>query len=175
VDPVTGVRALQVLDVDYAIPAGDWATSGGSVVFLTGHLPVAGARVERRRITPPDQPVPFGDDATFRPVANEEAFDKTARLIQEERARTSRAFVAPVGETGFTLHPEALRDGRLPVFSGGGLGFLDTPERLVATDGDGKAYALPLVQALNAIGIPFTDYGLLTSGETDLDDYGALI
>ena len=113
VDPETGDRELQVLDVDYTIPAGDWATSGGNVVFLSGHLPVDDARVERRRITPPSQPVPFGDDATFRPTANEQAFDKLTRAAAESAAIQRRALVFPVDETGYVLPPAANRPARM--------------------------------------------------------------
>lgn len=148
-----GSRSAQQADVDYVV-------SGANVVFLAGHIPAADSRVERLRRTPAAQPEAFGDDAAFRPQANEQTFDKAVRLIQEERARGDRAIRMPIGETGVILPPDALRDGKLPVFEDGGVGFLDTPERLVAIDADGKAYALPLVTALNEIGQTFFDDGL---------------
>ena len=121
IDGETAARTLQVLDEDYAIPDGDWETSGGSIVFLPGHLPAEDATVERRRITPPAQTENFGDDAAFRPVANEGAFDKLTRAAAEAKAVTDRAATSPIGEPGLKIPSAATRRGKV-------LGFADTED-----------------------------------------------
>jgi len=108
-----GVRTDQTLDVDYVI-------SGANVVFLSGHFPPSGARVERRRQTAVEQPVPFGDDATFRPTANEAGFDVLTRMVQEDRARGDRGLSVPIGETGTVLAPASVRASALPVWDAAG-------------------------------------------------------
>lgn len=105
----------QVEGVDYTI-------SGATILFQPGRVPASGARVARWRSTPPDQQEPFGDQATFRPLANEAAFDKLTRLAQEGRAGLDRALQAPIGEPGPTLQPQAIRDGGVAVFDGAQVG-----------------------------------------------------
>lgn len=134
----TGLRTLQALDVDYSIPSADWAETGGDVVFLTGHLPADGDRVERRRVTPADQTEAFGDDATFRPVANESTFDRQTRMIQELRAQDYRSIKAPMGEAGLTLAPAASRAGLTRWDANGGLSsHAIGPGKFVAGDAEG--------------------------------------
>lgn len=118
---VDGVKSVKALGTDYAIPDGDWLNAGGAVVFLAGKLPPAGARVGRRRQTPIAQPEPFGDQGSFRPVANETAFDRLTRMAQENRAGLSRGVAAPLGEPGLELPLATVREGGLAAFAGGGL------------------------------------------------------
>lgn len=144
VDDASGERTLQQLDVDYSIPAGDWSETGGDVVFLSGRLPAAGTRVERRRVTPAAQSETFGDDGEFRPVANETAFDRLTRMVAEAKAVGSRAATSPVGEPGLAIPPAALRRGRV-------LGFADTEAAApLAVPNDAVAVADDLAAAAAA-------------------------
>ena len=133
-----GTRTDQVEDVDYVV-------SGANVVFLAGHVPAAGSRVERVRRTPAAQPEAFGDDASFRPQANEDAFDRLTRQVQEVRSGVDRALLARVGETGVAMAPLALRGGTLWVWSDDGLS-LRTDRTLTAFDADVAQAAADRVQ-----------------------------
>lgn len=162
-----GVRTDQALDVDYVV-------SGANVVFLSGHFPPNGARVERRRQTAVEQPVPFGDDATFRPTANEEGFDALTRMVQEERARAGRGLFVPVGETGTVLPPAAVRASRQPVYDAdGGLTQFATPSSVLANDASGRAVAMPIINLLTDAGVDFYDDGLWIAADPITHDDGA--
>lgn len=120
VDGETGDRALQTLGVHYLIPDADWTGTGGEVVFQSGYLPADDARVERRRVTPPSQDDAFGDDAQFRPAANESAFDKQTRLVAEAKAVGDRAMTTPIGEPGLVLPLVLKRRGKVLGFDSEG-------------------------------------------------------
>ncbi len=130
-----GTRTDQAEGVDYDV-------AGANVVFKAGKVPAAQARVERVRRTPASQPEAFGDDATFRPVANEEAFDKLTRGLQEARAQGDRAVTAPVSEAGVTLPPAAMRAGRLAIWNEDGSALDPDGRTLTAFDADVAATAL---------------------------------
>lgn len=140
-----GVRTLQTPGVDYTV-------TGANVVFLPGHLPPANSRVERIRREAADQPEAFGDDATFRPAANEDAFDKGVRLVQEARALGARSLQTPVGETGPVLVPAANRANTLMIWDEDGID-LRTDRTLIAFDADVAAAMAAANTATAAIGI----------------------
>lgn len=154
-----GVAVPQELGVDFDLSAGDWPSNGADVVFKPGAIPAVGTKVGRRRVTRAAQEIGFGDQAAFRPGANEEAFDRLTRALQDERAKSNRALAVPIGEAGVELPPQAVRDGKLLAPVGDGLAVFDAPERAFVTDANGKLVQLPLVNVLQEIGIPFVDDG----------------
>jgi len=110
----------QILNVDYVIVGADPLGSGGTIVFQAGRVPAAGVKVVRWRETPARQDDGFGDTETFRPKANERAFDDLTRMIQELRLSSGMALTAPVGEAGLTLPPVEDRAGRFLGFDAEG-------------------------------------------------------
>lgn len=162
---LAAVTTVQVLGVDYLVPDADWLNSGGSVVFQSGHLPASGARVGRRRRTPVEQPQAFGDDGSFRPVANEDAFDKLTRVAQEHGARIDRGLEVPLGEPGLQLPALSARDGRLPFFDDGGLTTFSGSEVVVALDATGRAVGMPVVNLLTDLGVDLYDDGTWLEGQ----------
>ena len=164
VETAAGVRTLQVLNTDYTIPDGDWLETGGNVVFISGHLPADDSYVERRRVTPAEQPVSFGDQAAFRPTANETAFDKATRQAAEAKAALDRSSMTPVGEPGLQWPRAALRRGKV-------LGFEDNanaqpimvPNEAVAVAEDVAASAASAATATTQAGIATTQAGIATT------------
>jgi hypothetical protein len=136
--------------------------SGGALTFSAA--PLTGVAVKARRRTPLLQDIDVVNNATVFASSLETGLDYALMRQQEEAfdldALTTRAVVVPAGEQGITLPAQAARANKLPVFSTNGIGVLDTPERLVAINGAGAVYALPLVTALNEIGQTFLDDGL---------------
>lgn len=154
-------------------PGSDFTVSGASIVFLPGKTPPEGARVARRRSTPVAQPEPFGDQMAFRPLANEGAFDRLTRIAQENRALAGRGIRTPVGEPGIELAPAADREGFVPLFTDGGLGRLDEPEVVVATNAEGRAYPLAINNLLLSIGVDLIDDGEWLGGlDPETEDDG---
>lgn len=178
---VAGVQTLLEAVTDYTLtPGAVTLTDGGSVTLAVGTVPVggwtSGDQVALIRATPVSQPEPLGDRAAITPSTVEATINRAVRQGQDGRRDLNRSIKVPLGEAGLSVPAEAARAGKLPVFADGALGLLDTPERLIATDGDGKAYGLPLVQALNDIGLDFLDDGLLEVGAGTLTyDDGVLI
>ena len=61
----------------------DYDVSGSAVIFRAGRWPGVGDTVRRFRVTPLEQAVRFGDMDRYRPQANEDAFDRVIRILQE--------------------------------------------------------------------------------------------
>lgn len=164
---------------DFTLTGANPTVDGGTVTLSLELVPAEGwsegDRLVLARRTVKRQALALPDAEGHKPRSTEQALDKLMRTAEEQSDHLDHAVRVPSGEPGIQLMPDALRDGRLPVFADGGIGFLDTPERLVATDAEGKAYTLPLVQALNEIGLAFEDFGPLESGAPLTDDYGALV
>lgn len=142
---------------------GDFSVSGASESGFVLNLAVAAEAGDRCFIVGRQRQArlrahPSGG-AIRTPTLEDDAREAAARA-QEARRDLDRGVLAPIGEPGITLAAEADRDGKLPVFADGGVGFIDTPERLVAIDSEGKAYGLALVATLNEIGAVFEDDGL---------------
>lgn len=127
--------------VHYDLSAGAWLASGANVVFRAGHVPVAGARVVRSRVTLAQQLEPFGDQEAFRPLLSERAYDRLTRKAQDQQVETARALQVPPGETATDLPLAPDRRGRV-------LGFADTADApAVAVPNDSVAVASDLLQA----------------------------
>ena len=139
---IEGAQFVQDRGVDYQLGAGDWLTNGADVVFQPGHVPPAGAKVIRQRLTPPKQLFPFGDMEAFKPQASEQAYDRLTRMIQDDRILQARALAVPSGEAGYVLPTREKRREMIPTFNG-----------------DGDLMLVPAVDVLNEIGLSFVDDG----------------
>lgn len=111
--------------VHYDVTPGDWLNAGADVVFRAGQRPAAGHRVRRRRRTPLQQAVAFGDLERFQPIASEAAYDRQTRMIQEVAADVGASVKVPPGEAPVILAPVAERADRMAAF--------DEDGRLVGT------------------------------------------
>jgi hypothetical protein len=77
-----GSPVTQSLGTAYVV-TGDLPAGAGHVVFQSGHVPAAGVVVTITRDTPAEQPLTFGDLATFTPSLVGKALDRLWRKAQE--------------------------------------------------------------------------------------------
>jgi hypothetical protein len=162
----------------FTLTSANPTTDGGSVTLAETELPEGGwpdgSVLVLTRRTPRRQGLALPDVEGHKPRQTEAALDRQTRMHQEAQDGLDRALSVPVGEAGIELPPQAVRDGKLLAPSGAGMAVLDTPERLVVTLADGTLGLMPLVSALNEIGVEFVDYGLWTPGDAGFSqDYGA--
>ena len=164
---LAGIRQPDLtLTTHYTLTGATPLVDGGTVTLDAGVVPEdgwdedAGDRIVITRQTVKRQALALPDTEGHKPRSTEVALDKLMRTAEEQADQQALTIRVPAGEDGIDLPAAATRDGKLPVFADGGIAFIDTPERLVAIDAEGKAYALPLVTALNEIGQTFFDDGL---------------
>lgn len=165
--------APKVEGVDYELTGADWLLNGATVAFLPGKIPGVGTQVLRRRVTPTAQAVPFGDQASFRPGASEDAYDRLTRQMQERAAAEARAVAVPPGEPGLELAAAADRASRTVLFDAeGGLGLHTAPNTVIANDASGRAVTVPIINLLQEAGVDLIDDGSWAESSNPLDDGG---
>ena len=112
-------------NVDYTLTGADPAANGGTVTLAPARVPPGGwppnSRLVVRRRTVRRQGTALPDYEGHKPRATERALDRQMRIAEEDADDVARAVVAPFGERGVELPPQATRANRVLAFSEDGL------------------------------------------------------